>query len=305
MDLTYSRTLSKAGYGRCKSHHGEILQGAFADADGQLRRGLVTLPTSEYGSQAFFLADARAGIVIHHPHDKAKAKEAARRALVALGKAAYGGDLFIASNCPIGWGLGSSTADVVATLRAVADAYGTAFDPTELARLAVLSETASDSIMFDDSAVLFAQRDGFVLEAFDGLLPSFLLVSINTSPSGLAVDTLRQPLPCYSDEELYAFVSLRKQLCTAIREGCRARVAAVATASARINNRYCPKPHLEEIIDIALTHGGLGVQVAHSGSLAGLLFDPDKQGVALDASKAVNALRRFNFSHLRLLNDVS
>nr|AAK01342.1 monophosphate kinase [Hyphomicrobium chloromethanicum] len=159
MDLTYFSNSFQSRLRSMQIPSWESLQGAFADADGQLRRGLVTLPTSEYGSQAFFLADARAGIVIHHPHDKAKAKEAARRALVALGKAAYGGDLFIGSNCPIGWGLGSSTADVVATLRAVADAYGTAFDPTELARLPFF-RAASDSIMFDDSAVLFAQRDG-------------------------------------------------------------------------------------------------------------------------------------------------
>jgi uncharacterized protein involved in propanediol utilization len=304
MQTDGSRMCHRAGYGECPAHHGEILQGVFYDHEGRLLRALVTMPTRIHVTRAAFIPSSRPAIAVH-AEEKSKAKAAARLALSVLSDTVCGGDLFLSSHCPIGWGLGSSTSDVVATLRAVADALEVELLPSDIGRLAVMSETASDSIMFEESAVLFAQRRGYVIEAFVNPLPTFLVASINTDSSRSGVSTLDQPLPLYSGEEISTFSALRDRLRLAIAENNRKSVAEVATASARINNRYLPKPHIERIIEVALGHGALGVQVAHSGSVVGLLFDPDEHDASINASKALGALGRFSFSHHLLFTSES
>jgi len=52
-------------------------------------------------------------------------------------------------------------------------------------------------------------------------------------------------------------------------------VGRAATASAQINQRHLPKPQFDKCLKLAERVEALGVQVAHSGTLVGLLFDPD------------------------------
>ena len=56
------------------------------------------------------------------PDDRSRAKAAARLTLDALGRTGWGGAIRIESNVPVQWGCGSSTTDVLATIRAVSDA---------------------------------------------------------------------------------------------------------------------------------------------------------------------------------------
>lgn len=54
------------------------------------------------------------------------------------------------------------------------------------------------------------------------------------------------------------------------------RLGQVATISALLNNRRLPKPYLEDIIEITTEFGLLGVNVAHSGSIVGILLTKDQ-----------------------------
>ena len=58
-----------------------------------------------------------------------------------------------------------------------------------------------------------------------------------------------------------------------------ALLGRVATASSRINQRYLPKPVLDELLALCRRLGGHGVQVAHSGTVAGLIFDARMPGL--------------------------
>jgi uncharacterized protein involved in propanediol utilization len=58
-----------------------------------------------------------------------------------------------------------------------------------------------------------------------------------------------------------------------------ALLGRVATASARINQRFLPKVMLEPLLELCLAHEGCGIQVAHSGTVAGLIFDPRRPGI--------------------------
>jgi uncharacterized protein involved in propanediol utilization len=136
----------------------------------------------------------------------------------------------------------------------------------------VLAECASDSIMIDDRVVLFGHRDGSVLETFGNRLPPMLVVGCDTAP-GVKVDTLRLRPADYDESEIAAFGVLRAGLRRAVALGDAGLLGQVATASARINQRYLPKPDLEDLLASCLRLGGCGIQVAHSGTVAGLMFD--------------------------------
>ena len=104
------------------AHHGELVQGVFVGDDGRLHRGLVTLPYPRLPSTATFVPTLAAGVTVQ-PALKTKAAIAARYALKHIG-APPGGDLKVESTIPVGHGYGSSTADVIAAIRAVMTAYG-------------------------------------------------------------------------------------------------------------------------------------------------------------------------------------
>ena len=72
-----------------------------------------------------------------------------------------------------------------------------------------------------------------------------------------------------------------RQALQLVRDGIRrqdpGRLGEGATMSALANQRILPKPHLEAIIDYALARGAYGVNVAHSGTVAGILLPPGRE----------------------------
>ena len=268
------------GVGYAPAHHGELVQGMFHDGSGRLRRALVTLPDPGRGSRAVFRPSERHWGIVGTP-ELIKVRRAAILALREFSghpSPAKGGQIEIISDVPRGIGMGSSTSDVAATIRAVADFHGVPLSREEVGRLAVLAECASDSVMIDDRVVLFAHRDGVVLETFGHRLPPMVVVGCDTAP-GSVVDTLAFPPAEYGDAEVGAFQVLRAALRRAVATEDVALLGRVTTASARINQRFLPKPALEALLELCLHHGGCGVQVAHSGTVAGLIFDATRPGL--------------------------
>jgi len=206
------------------------------------------------------------------PAWKSKAACAARLALEFVG-APVGGRLEIECSVATGVGLGSSTCDVVAAIRAVCAAYGVAVEPDVVARIAVAAEGAADPIMFDREVVLFAQRQGRVLEAFGSWIPPYVVVSVDTDVGTAGVDTLSLPLPQYTVAELDAFEVLVARARAAFERRDAAAIAVVATESATMNQRFVSLRGFREIVALADEFGALGVQIAHSGTVAGILFD--------------------------------
>jgi uncharacterized protein involved in propanediol utilization len=284
----------EAGVGYAPAHHGELLQGMFADDTGQPRRALVTLPHSERGSRAVFYPSQHHWGVVGTP-ELTKVRRAAILTLREFSThpaPAKGGQIEITSDIPRGIGMGSSTSDVTATIRAVADYHGVPLSREEVGRLAVLAECASDSIMIDDRVVLFAHRDGVVLETLGHRLPPMIVVGCDTEP-GSRVDTLGLQPADYNDREIGAFGVLRAALRRAVATDDVELVGRVATASSRINQRFLPKAQLEELLALCLAYHGCGVQVAHSGTVAGLIFDarrPDATAGALRCAATIEEM---------------
>jgi uncharacterized protein involved in propanediol utilization len=262
---------ARAGTAEVRSHHGEIVQGVFYSPDGTLEHALVTLPCPLFRARASF-RPLPGGPLAVSPGDRTRARAAARVTLDALGRTGWGGEVRIDTNIPLRWGCGSSTADVLATIRAVAAAFEVVLEPAWLARLAVTAETASDSLMYGpERAVLFAQRRGSVLLELDGPLPAVRVLGFNTEQDR-GVETLSLPPIPYSGWEAEAFRPVLGLLRRAVERQDAGLLGRVATASTVITQRHRPKRGMPALLRLAGEVGAVGVQVAHSGTVAGFLF---------------------------------
>jgi uncharacterized protein involved in propanediol utilization len=299
-------TVSGIGYGT--AHHGELLQGMFRGSGGALVRALVTVPLPHLRTRAVFTGGRQSTITGAAALPKARRAAALTLSYLAgdwagLGhqgggmsdlrslNVSQGGRVEIFTNIPQSVGMGSSTADVTATIRAVTACHGVRLPADEVARLAVMAEYAADSTMIEDRVVLFAHRGGEVLETLGDRLPPIAIVGCRTG-SESTVDTLALEPAAYNDHELAVFRRLRREARRAVAVGDTRLLGQVATASARINQRFLPKPELEPLLRLCIKYGGCGVQVAHSGTILGLIFDarqPDAETAAQACSEAVSA----------------
>lgn len=280
--------------GSAPAHHGEILQGAFRDGRGRPRRALVTLPYPELGSRVTFYPDA-ARTTIFCPPGMTKTQRAAAISMEEFAGAhspRVGGRIEVSSTVPRGIGMGSSTADVTATIRSIAAYHGATPSAEDIGRIAVQAECASDPIMIDAGVALFAQREGVVLERLGSRLPRLTVVGCVAFPDVSAIDTLALEPAAYSDADIDAFTVLLSALRAAVAAGDTTGVGSVATASAQINHRFIPNPALEFLLDACRSGGGCGVQVAHSGTVAGVIFDPRRPGADATAERCADRLEK-------------
>jgi uncharacterized protein involved in propanediol utilization len=188
--------------------------------------------------------------------------------------------LRIESDVPLCWGCGSSTTDVLVAIRAVADAFSRVLEPEWIARISVAAETASDSLMYvPERAVLFAQRLGSILLDLEGPLPPARVLGFNTAVDS-PVETLGLPPIHYSGWEIEAFRPMLGLLQRSVAQQDPSLMGRVATASTEITQRHRPKRRMPEILQIAREVRALGVQIAHSGTVAGLLFDADHTSIS-------------------------
>jgi uncharacterized protein involved in propanediol utilization len=87
--------------------------------------------------------------------------------------------------------------------------------------------------------------------------------------------------------------ALLDRLATALGTGDLATIGEVATRSAELNQAQCAKRHLNRMVEICREIGALGVAVAHSGTMVGILVagtDPRHAGKVADVMAACAGL---------------
>jgi L-threonine kinase len=252
------------GVGRACGTFGELLQGALADPPVDF---LVTLPI-DAGSVAHFRCDTALDAVTVTPPDRAKARSLAELMLARL-NLATGGHLTLRTDLPLGKGLASSSADLVATARAVGGAIGRCPSPEEIEDLLRAIEP-TDGVMHPGS-VAFCHREVRLLEPL-GPLPPLTIVGVD---QGGDVDTIaynRGPR-WFTDNERHEYARLLDALRPAIPRGDTRTIGAVASRSAHMHQRRHPKRLLADVLAVCRTAGGRGVVAAHSGTVLGVLLD--------------------------------
>jgi L-threonine kinase len=227
---------------------------------------LVTCPISWF-AEATVWVESRPGVF--GLSDRPKALEAARMVLERLG-GACGLRVRLRSPLPLGKGMASSTADIAATAAAAARALGKELSPGEVASLALGIEP-TDGVFFP-GIVLFDHLTGRRLE-FLGPAPALKVLIVDPGGEVETISFNRRP-------ELYRLnlakeAEVRKAL-RLVREGMAegdvVKVAKGATLSALANQLILPKPELEPLIKVTASCGALGVNVAHSGTVMGVLY---------------------------------
>ncbi|MCP2288798.1 GHMP family kinase ATP-binding protein [Nocardia amikacinitolerans] len=256
--------LPQVGVGSAFGSCGELLQGATTEHD---RDFLVTLPIAR-GAVAVFEPDPQRHTVTVIPAHKTKSRALAR-ALLARSTVLRGGVLTLLGDLPEGKGLASSTADLVATARAVADAEGrdisAAEIETELRRI-----EPSDGVMYP-GAVAFYHREVRLL----GMLGALPPLTIVTGDEGGLVDTVafNRYRPAFTAAAKREYSDLLATLAVAVARRDVTAIGAVATRSAELSTALRSRPHLDATISAARDLGAAGVVVAHSGTTTGILLD--------------------------------
>ncbi|MEV0388551.1 hypothetical protein [Nonomuraea sp. NPDC050643] len=261
------------GVGTAFGTFGELLQGTVPEPDGDF---LVTLPIARW-SMATFRSDPYSRELRVEPAHKTKALRLTEMIIDATG-ADTGGVLTLESGLPEGKGMASSSADLVATARAVSNALRADLPCRRIEEMLRRIEP-TDGVLYP-GVVAYHHRT-VRLRAYLGTLPQLTVIAID---EGGQVDTIafnRIPKP-FSPADKREYARLLDRLGAAVRAGDVAAVGEVATRSAIMNQVLQPKRTLAPMLDICAAHGGLGVVNAHSGTTLGVLLDtadpdyPDK-----------------------------
>lgn len=257
---------------------GELLQGALPDGGPDF---LVTLPIARWATATFSYDSAREGVEVF-PASKTKAHRVAEAVLAR--HSGGGGSLRLSGSLLEGRGLASSSADLVATARAVASALGTDMPPRRIEDLLRRIEP-TDGVMYP-GVVAFEHRNVALLARL-GVLPPMTIVGID---EGGTVDTVAfNAIPKnFSAQERHEYARLLDEARTALRAGDAAAIGRVATRSAHLNQRLCRKRTLNAMTALSAEIGGVGVVAAHSGSAIGLLLPHDVPGFRSRLAEAIN-----------------
>ncbi|MET0236751.1 MAG: kinase [Kibdelosporangium sp.] len=250
---------------------GELLQGALPGLDQDF---LVTLPIVRRSTARLTLLPGE-GVLRVQPEHKRKSLRIARSVLACHG-VAPGGRLLVTSQLPEGKGMASSSADLIATIRATGQAIGRPVTPrTAEAFLRPIEPT--DGLMYRDVVAFYHRR----VELYRCLAapPALTIVGVD---EGGQVDTVsfNKTRPPITTGERREYSRLLDLLAVALAGGDLATVGQVATRSAEMNQARCPKLYLDRLRQVCRQVGGLGVVVAHSGTVLGILISDDDPGYA-------------------------
>ncbi|WP_313990472.1 GHMP kinase [uncultured Selenomonas sp.] len=235
---------------------------------------LVTAPISMYAVAT--VSDAFTGM--HGLGEKAQ--EALRRTLEYIGRGEMPYGIRLVSNIPQGKGMASSSADIAAVSYAAARACGRVLTGQEMMDIAIAIEP-SDGIAFAGLSYV-SHTTG---ELF-GQYHNVPLLGISIFDVGGAVDTIsyyRSKGNQGSQDEAYR--TLLDTVDQAFRtDGYRQAMllGQAATASARLNQPHLEKPRLDAFITATQDKGSVGVLVAHSGTVVGVLWEQDMKAAAME-----------------------
>lgn len=242
---------------------GELVQGVMGG-----RNFLVTCPIKKYSIATVKLFPHKTEIV--GPKAKSKACQAVQNVLAHF-NCPYGAEVTIETQLPVGKGMASSTADLSATALATALALGEHLSVDEIADIA-LSIEPSDGIFYPGIA-LFDHVQGTIRRIL-GHPPAMKILIVDL---GGEVDTVK----FNRQEGLWdKNLSKEKEVLKAvelIEKGIALNspklIGEGATISSLANQTILYKPGLESLLETVLKNGGYGVNVAHSGTVIGILLD--------------------------------
>ncbi|MDI3422856.1 GHMP family kinase ATP-binding protein [Streptomyces luteolus] len=172
------------------------------------------------------------------------------------------------SELPVGVGMASSTADVVATLRCLFRVFALPYDPDAVLGILSAIERA-DSVFLDEFALHLSGRHRVLRRLGTDVGFHTAYVTEADTVDTAAVTPLL--LPHYR-RRAQEYERCLTDLLKGFSVGDAGAVARAATTSAVLSQEVLPKRTFAEVLAHREEFGADGVFVAHTGSLVGYLF---------------------------------
>jgi uncharacterized protein involved in propanediol utilization len=250
------------GFGKSFASFGEIVQGRMVDENDFL----VTLPVDLWSTCELSCTPINGPLVVECSLEKSR--DVVLQVLEELGFD-YGFHISVRfnRNIPIGKGLSSSTADMLAALRALQEVFGFLYREPFLSRVFINIEP-HDAIFYN-GCVAYNHRQGKLLEDYS-YIPDFHIIAVD---HGGSIDTVAyNKKVVFSDENKKQYSILFRELLDAFSEKDDKKIARCATSSSQIHAAMTDNDFLNEILKKSDELGALGVLTTHSGTCAGYLY---------------------------------
>lgn len=179
--------------------------------------------------------------------------------------------LNINSNIPIGKGMASSTADIGATIKATLSILNKDLGNEEISLIASEIEPTDSILLYKNS--IFNPVNGQVKKYLSNLNNGRVII---LEPDEILETSIIRSNPNYLDIKLENKAIIDKSF-DLLEEGLREQdlklIGKACTLSSLANENIHKKPYLNEIIEISNKMGAYGVNIAHSGTVIGILID--------------------------------
>lgn len=197
--------------------------------------------------------------------------------------------LDLKSNIPIGKGMASSTADIGATIKATLSILNKKLNDEEISLIASEIEPTDSIILYKNS--IFNPINGSVkkyLSSFDNGRVIIL------EPKEILETKIIRSNPNYINIKLENKSIIKKSF-NLLEKGLENNdlklIGEACTLSSLANENIHKKPYLNEIIEISQSMNAYGVNIAHSGTVIGILIDKN-----MDYERIINHLNNLPLS---------
>lgn len=268
-------------YGVCPASCGEFVQGVLDNEE----------YLSSYAINLFSVATLEEGKEVIHtgPKKSRRAMELVFEKFNIPVDESKKISLNINSQIPIGKGMASSTADIGATINATLSMLGKTLTGEEISKLAVKIE-ATDSLLLNRHSI-FNPLTAEIKKYMGGI--DNVKVVILEPDDILDTKSIRMT-PNYRMYKMQNKEIIRESF-SLLDEGLAKNdlslVGKACTYSSLANENIHKKPFLKEIIEISDKFGCYGVNIAHSGTVIGILMDKE-----MDDKRVIQYLRDVEIS---------
>ncbi|RDZ26092.1 hypothetical protein [Lysobacter silvisoli] len=251
--------------GVCHGTLGELLQGPY-ERGGELHIGLISLPIRRYSWVHF--AQGEAGDIDAELTSKPRCRQAIALYLKHYGLRLPPGRWSHDSELPIGKGMASSTADIVATVRCLDQVFARRSPPPLVAALLRQIER-SDSVFLDRHALYLSGLQE-VVRTF--ARPLRLHACYIDEGGAVETESAAAPLLAHYRRRQGEYARNLDAMLAAFGQRDPRAICACSTRSAALSQGVLPKPSFAAMQRHRRELGADGIVVAHTGSLIGYLY---------------------------------
>lgn len=182
-----------------------------------------------------------------------------------------------------GKGMASSTADVISAICLTAWECNRSLTDEEIGKIAIKVEPTDG--VFVDGIVKYAYRNGVILQKLGTPPPMKILIF----DEGGYVNTIKfnqnPKLLAHYTRNKKPIMDAAKYVTEGLKEGDVEKIGKGAVLSSIINQCILRKKNLEDVLFISERCGAIGVNVAHSGTIMGVMFREETEDYVVEECK--------------------